>query len=142
MINIRDALLKDYLEIELHNYQKSFTQADVELYYWKTLRLGNPKTVIRDGKVIAIADMLNLDTHYLAWALVSVEVKNSIGIAKDFYRAAKRCLSLYLDKPALAHVLAKDKQAIRMIERLGFKRKEFLHEYYNGDDFWLYEKVA
>lgn len=141
MIKLRRAGLKDYMEIELHNYQKGFTKVDVEHYYFRTNMLGEPKTATRDGEIVGIADIVDMGDNYLAWCLLSAKIKSSTGLAKDLYRVLKRTLELYKDKPIHAHVLAFDLQAVNMIKHLGFTKKEFLPEYYNGDDFWLYEKV-
>lgn len=141
MIEFRRAMFQDYKDIDLHDYQKAFTATDVERYYFKTRMLGEPTTATRDGKVIGIADIVDMGDNYLAWCLVSANVKTSVGMAKEVYRTLKRTLELYIDKPIHAHVLAFDAQAVRMIEHLGFTKKEFLYQFHNGDDYWLYEKV-
>ena len=142
MIEIRDTRFTDYFQIDIQPYQKAFTERDVETYYKRARLLGNPKTLVdANGEVLAIADIIDYDGSYLAWCMASMLIKKDKRAARDYYGRIKRTLRLYVDKPVYAHVLPTDIQAVRMIEKLGFKLKETLKGFFQGDDYHLYVKV-
>lgn len=141
MIELRTTHFEDYCSIDLQPYQKAFTERDIEQYYKKARLLGSPKTATVGGEIIAIADIIEYNGAYLAWCMVSQAVKGNRNIARDYYRRIKRTLELYKDKPVYAHVLTTDSQAVRMVEKLGFKLEATLEKFFEGNDYHLYVKA-
>lgn len=142
MISLRNAEYLDYSIIDVQPFQKAFTDNELGAYYKRARMLGSPTAGVVGDKVIVIADIIAYGSKYLAWCLISNEVKSNRRIAIECYRRLKRTLEMYTDKPIVAHVMTGDEQAIRMIEKLGFKRGETIEALYNGDSYYLYEKAA